>query len=210
MASASRIRQTVLELMALPRAAEPAHTGLPETQLAKRLDGATSGRLLRAACDALVREGSLRRRAGQLCLPHHEAVLSAGEQALLARIATELQRHGLQAPALHDMLEPLKLKAEILRPFVERMAQLGRLHQVSKYRFYLPAALHQLALLAEQLAASGTEGLFTAAEYRDRSGIGRNVTIEVLEYFDRIGLTQRHGQTRRLRRAVTEVLGAAC
>ena len=203
------ILMAINEAVARHHAAEPAHTGLPETQLAKRVDGATSGRLLRAACDALVREGSLRRRAGQLCLPDHEAVLSAGEQALLARIATELQRHGLQAPALHDMLEPLKLKAEILRPFVERMAQLGRLHQVSKYRFYLPAALHQLALLAEQLAASGSEGLFTAAEYRDRSGIGRNVTIEVLEYFDRIGLTQRHGQTRRLRRAVTEVLGAA-
>jgi Elongation factor SelB, winged helix len=33
--------------------------------------------------------------------------------------------------------------------------------------------------------------------------------IEVLEYFDRIGLTQRHGQTRRLRHSVSEVLGGA-
>ncbi len=207
----AEIRAAISALIAQHHAAEPAQTGLPEAELVRQLGGGGTlpARLVHAATDALVRAGGLRRRAGQLCLPDHQAVLSAGEQALLTRIEKELQRHGLQAPALHDMLEPLKLKAEILRPFVERMAQLGRLHQVSKYRFYLPAALYQLALQAEVLATRGAEGLFSVAEYRDASGIGRNVTIEVLEYFDRIGLTQRHGQTRRLRRAVREVLGAA-
>jgi selenocysteine-specific elongation factor len=201
------ISTTVQAAVTRHQAAEPAQTGLPETQLTKHLDAAIPARLARAASDALVRDGRLLRRAGHLCTPDHRAVLTGGDQALLARIEAELARHGLQAPALHDMLEPLKLKVEILRPFIERMAHLGRLHQISKYRFYLPAALYQLALKAEELAAESQEGLFKAADYRNFAGIGRNVTIEVLEYFDRIGLTQRYGQTRRLRRAVTEVLG---
>ncbi len=204
------IRVAIRTLVAQHHAAEPAQTGLLEAALIKPVGGGTiPARLVRAAVEALVREGVLQRLAGHVRLPAHQAALSAGDQALLTRVTKELQRHGLQAPALHDMLEPLNLKVEILRPFVERMAHLGRLHQVSKYRFYLPAALHQLAQQAEALAARGAEGLFTVAEYRDTSGIGRNVTIEVLEYFDRIGLTQRHGQTRRLRRSVSEVLGPA-
>jgi selenocysteine-specific elongation factor len=42
-------------------------------------------------------------------------------------------------------------------------------------------------------------GTLTAAAFRDRSGIGRNVTIEVLEYFDRIRFTRRVGDARIIR-----------
>jgi len=61
---------------------------------------------------------------------------------------------------------------------------------------YLPAAIRQLADLAVGLAQSTENGEFGAAEYRDRSGIGRNLTIEVLEFFDKSGLTKRHGNRR--------------
>ena len=37
---------------------------------------------------------------------------------------------------------------------------------------------------------------FTAGTFRDAAGLGRNVTIEVLEYFDLSGFTQRDGNTR--------------
>ena len=33
-------------------------------------------------------------------------------------------------------------------------------------------------------------GSFSAADYRDASGIGRNLTIQVLEYLDRAGVTR--------------------
>ena len=43
-------------------------------------------------------------------------------------------------------------------------------------------------------AAGRTEnGHFSAAGFRDLSGIGRNLTIEVLEYFDRTQVTRRDG-----------------
>ena len=38
---------------------------------------------------------------------------------------------------------------------------------------------------------------FTVRQFRDASGVGRNVVIEVLEYFDSRGFTQRIGDTRR-------------
>ena len=202
-----RLCGRLCELIDAHHIAEPAQTGLPELELPNLLADCFPKRLVRAAADVLVRDGGLARRAGQLCRPEHQARLTGGEQTLFNRVESELKRHGLQAPALHDMLEPLKTKVEVLRPFVERMARLGRLHQVSKYRFYLPSALRQLALEAESLATRCEGGLFTAAEYRNQTGIGRNVTIEVLEYFDRIGLTQRHGQTRRVRRAIDEIFG---
>ena len=39
----------------------------------------------------------------------------------------------------------------------------------------------------------------TAATFRDRLDNGRKVAIQILEYFDRVGLTVRTGDTRRVR-----------
>jgi len=39
----------------------------------------------------------------------------------------------------------------------------------------------------------------TAAAFRDRAGIGRNLAIEVLEYFDRIKFTRRVGDAHVIR-----------
>ncbi|TXH46127.1 MAG: selenocysteine-specific translation factor, partial [Burkholderiaceae bacterium] len=57
-------------------------------------------------------------------------------------------------------------------------------------RFYLPSGVEALTAVARALAAEAPDGSFDAAAYRDRSGIGRNLTIEVLEFLDRAGHTR--------------------
>jgi selenocysteine-specific elongation factor len=47
--------------------------------------------------------------------------------------------------------------------------------------------------------------MFDARAFRDASGIGRNVAIQVLEFFDDLGLTRREGDARRLHRPAAEV-----
>ena len=67
---------------------------------------------------------------------------------------------------------------------------------VAKNRFFPPDAIQELTDLARKLATEDAEGEFTAQQYKDASGIGRNVTIEVLEYLDQIGVTKRRGNAR--------------
>ena len=64
---------------------------------------------------------------------------------------------------------------------------------------------------AETLARETEDGTFTTAAYRDASGIGRNLTVDMLEYFDRIGFTRRVDDTHRriLRYAKTLFGGGA-
>ena len=56
-----------------------------------------------------------------------------------------------------------------------------------------------MASVARQLSANSADGSFDAAAYRDASGIGRNLTIEVLEYLDRSGITRFAGNRRVMR-----------
>ncbi len=72
------------------------------------------------------------------------------------------------------------------------------MHQVAPNRYYLPGVIDALAELASGLAAASADGTFAAAEFNAASGIGRNLTIQVLEYLDRLGVTQRRGDRRRL------------
>jgi selenocysteine-specific elongation factor len=51
--------------------------------------------------------------------------------------------------------------------------------------------------------------LFSAAQYRDATGIGRTRAIKILEFFDTLGITQRIGDTRKMHKDFVPLLGAA-
>jgi len=50
---------------------------------------------------------------------------------------------------------------------------------------------------AHALAAASPDGCLDAAGYRDRTGIGRNLTIQVLEFLARSGVTRFDGTRHR-------------
>ena len=75
---------------------------------------------------------------------------------------------------------------------------------------YFPkATLAILAANAALVARSASRGLFTAAQYRDATGVGRNLTIKILELFDTLGITQRIGDTRKMHKNFVPLLGPA-
>ena len=43
---------------------------------------------------------------------------------------------------------------------------------------------------------AGGEAGFAVTDFRDAAGIGRNLAVQILEYFDRAGLTRRAGNER--------------
>ena len=73
------------------------------------------------------------------------------------------------------------------------MAGRGLLVRVAPNRFYLPEGVAALVAQALALAAESDDGSLDAAGYRDRTGIGRNLTVQVLEFLDREGLTRFDG-----------------
>ena len=64
-----------------------------------------------------------------------------------------------------------------------------------------------LADITHELAAASPTGTFTAAAFKDRSRVGRNLAIEILEFLDRIGATRRIGDARVALRRGGELFG---
>jgi selenocysteine-specific elongation factor len=142
--------------------------------------------------------GLVERHGGLLRLPGHAAQRAKGDEALWRRVRRLLDAPDHKAPVVHDMLEPLRLELKVLEAFLARANQAGDVVRVSPRRYFLPASMAHFEGIVQDLARTQPGGTFTVADFRDRAGIGRNAVVEVLEYFDRIGLTRRDGQVRKV------------
>ncbi|MGU3881154.1 selenocysteine-specific translation elongation factor [Pseudomonas aeruginosa] len=150
-----------------------------------------------ALLDAALAGGDVHSSGPWLHLPGHEVRLSDSEEQLRARLWPLLEAGRYDPPWVRDLARELRQDEAVMRNLLRKLARLGQLQQVVRDLFYPEATLRQLAEIAVQVRDPA--GLIRPAEFRDRLGIGRKRSIQILEHFDRIGLTRRIGNDRRLR-----------
>jgi selenocysteine-specific elongation factor len=73
----------------------------------------------------------------------------------------------------------------------------GQVFQVVHDLFYDRDRIRELAVIMRRLATE--HGLLETARYRDSIRVGRKRTIQILEFFDRVGYTRRVLDARVLR-----------
>ncbi len=187
--------------------ARPERVGPDEGQLRAEAGTGLPKALVTQALGSLVREGAVVREGTHLRLPGHTPRLSGRDAVLWERIQAHLGPEELKPPVVTELASRLGMNREPLVAFLSQAVGRGQLVRVAPNRFFHPEAVRALGRIAEGLAAESPEGSFDARAFRDRSGIGRNLTIQVLEYLDVIGLTRRIGDLRRVLRRTEDVLG---
>jgi selenocysteine-specific elongation factor len=168
-------------------AEDPALQGLRENDFAAEVPGGFRGAVLKE----LAAEGILEQRAGRYQPKRHQVVLSPAEQKLFDRLLPLLDQP--QPPSLGDIGKAIREPLPQLARSVKALASKGVVVLVNDKRLYLPAHLGKLVATAEELSSRGA---FSAREFRDAAAIGRNIAIDVLEYFDAKGFTRRQGEVR--------------
>lgn len=207
------LRRTVLDTLAAYHQNATDEIGPDAARLRRlarlRMDDAHWRLLL----DALVREGSVAQSGAFVHLPEHGSQLAARDETLLQRLTPHLMEAGAQGAWVRDLAEHIGEPAANLRPAMARLARSGHLYQVVKDLYLDAATAARLAALVRQLALADTEAakatdaqqtsnplpILTVAKFRDASGLGRKRAVQMLEFFDRIGLCRRVGDTHVLR-----------
>ncbi len=183
-------------------------SGLPAAALPRLLPGRPLAACVDAALDRLIGEGIVERRGERIVLAGRRVELEPRDARLWTRIEPALLTSG-RPRTVWEVSEAVGVTQGEAARFFKRAQAAGMVMQVSKTRFLTPAALESLARAAESgLAASGGDR-FTVADFRDWSGLGRNLSVEMLEYFDRAGFTRRAGNERVIRRPAAEIFGTA-
>ncbi len=202
------VREAVLAALHAFHAQRPDELGPDAGRLRRLAAPRLPEPLWRALLAAMVAEGGAALRGSFVHLPEHGLRLSASDQRLAQKIAPLLAAAGFEGSWARDLARATNESEALMRTTLARLASGGELHQVVKDLFYPTPCMEKLATLARSVAADhGAE--VTAATFRDATGLGRKRAIQLLEYFDHVGLLRRVGDVHRLRSDSTLFKGEA-
>ncbi len=110
------------------------------------------------------------------------------EKAILKSVANILAPDGGTPPSLHQAAQQIGTGVSALEKALKIGIKLGDIILVGKNRYVPSTLVINLKISAEKLASKSADGLFSISDFRDEISMGRNFTIDLLEYFDQVAL----------------------
>ncbi len=207
-ATVDGVKQSVIDALTRFHRDSPQATGFEISTLRKQLAPALTAATFTALLRELADDKKIEVASSTVRLPRHVATDNPADEKMWQALKPILDNAGFNVLPLRELAPASSIKEPILKDFLHRKARTGELIRVTPERFYPRATLAQLAAVAQVVAQAVPAG-FTAAQFRDRSGVGRGLAIEILECLDRLGITQRIGDVRKMRKDFVPILGAA-
>lgn len=203
------IKQSAVDALTRFHRESPQATGFEISTLRKQLAPALPAATFTALLRELGDEKKIEVAGSSARLPRHVATDNPADEKMWQALKPLLDNAGFNVPPLRELAPAANLKEAILKDFLHRKARTSEVIRVTPERFYPRATLAQLAAVAQVVTQTVPGGQFTAAQYRDATGVGRGLAIEILECLDRLGITQRIGDARKMRKDFVPILGAA-
>ena len=172
--------------------------GITPAELRTRVRSDLSQDLFAHVIDCAVNRGEIERRGGVIAKVGFEARLSDTQKQTQAGLVSILDEGGTTPLRVQDLPAALELSEGDVEEALELLIASGEAVRVNREYVYLNT---HIEALKERLTAFFQESeLMDTAAFKELTGASRKWTIPLGEYFDRIHLTVRVGNDRRLRR----------
>ncbi len=206
--TASQLKNTIALALATFHREQPDAPGID----LQRLRRAHAARLAPDAFLALLqlfaKQGAVVLEGATARLPGHKTQLRPQDEKTFARIMPLLAgSERFRPPRVRDIAVALAIPEQQVRLLCKQLARMGRLDEIAPDHFFLRGTVAEVAQILPELAAKAPNGEFSAAQLRDRLDNGRKVAIQILEFFDRHGVTARRGDLRRINPNRLELFG---
>ncbi|MCC6196093.1 MAG: selenocysteine-specific translation elongation factor [Burkholderiales bacterium] len=208
-AAVDALREGVLARLDEFHRAQPQAPGIELSALRRQVAPWLAADAFSFLLDGLGETGQIQVSGAIVQRSGYDATSNPADEKMWRAVAPALLQSRFTPPETAELARRLGLNEAALRSFLHRKSKAGMVMQVGKERFFLKATLATLAANAALVARSASKGLFTAAQYRDATGISRNLAIEILEFFDSRGITQRIGDARKMHQNFVPILGPA-
>ncbi len=141
-------------------------------------------------------------------LPGHEVRLTPQDEKTWGRIRPLLGgAERFRPPRVRDIACNLDLAEADARRLLKLLGRMGKVDEIAHDHFFLRETVAEMVDIAVDVAAHASNGQFIAAHFRDRLDNGRKVAIQILDFFDRHGITLRRGDFRRVNRHRLDLFG---
>ena len=172
----------------------PGEPGIKATALQAHFATTAPASLFRPILSGLLHTGALTLSSGLVATPGYEPSISGAEQDRWHRLGRQFEAGGLRPPLLSELVDATGLERKQVLSDLQSAVRRGRLVKVNDDRYALPRHMAEHAAIITELEDSGAG--ISVVNFRDRIGGGRRLAIEILEYFDGRGFTQRRGEGR--------------
>ena len=183
-----QIELQLLTLVSGYHQASPELLGLTINRLQRMTHGQYPLAVLMRACDNLYLKNRLNSTRGLVHLPQHNLSLSIDEQLQWQGIKLQMLTAG--GPLWgSDLAQQNNLDLAVVGPLCRKLIQLGYISAIVKDRYVLTERLYFYAnVIREQIK---THGEIKTADFNSMIQLGRKASIQLLEFYDRSGLTWR-------------------
>jgi selenocysteine-specific elongation factor len=149
--------------------------------------------ILLSVVNECAREGLLIKRGNGVGLPSHMPQLEKTETVLWEKLSPLIEAGQLHPPSLHILARDVGVDVKRVEATLKSAMRCGHVIRVSEKLYYLPAYFQQLLEIAYKLSQDSPDQHFTVADFRDRSGIGRNFSVEIMACLNHLKYTIRVG-----------------
>ncbi len=203
-----RLKNDILTVLTKFHAENPNLSGIGLERLRLQLEPRLPAPAFMVLLQGLARTKDVALDGAWVRLPGHEVRLAPQDEALWARI-TPFIKDGerFRPPRVRDIAGFTSIPETEVRRLFKLLGRMGRVDEVAHDHFFLRSTVAEMVEIADGLAAAAPAHQFTAAQFRDCLDNGRKVAIQILEFFDRHGVTMRRGDLRRINKHRLDLFG---
>jgi selenocysteine-specific elongation factor len=141
-------------------------------------------------------------------LTTHSAHLSPKDEEAWAVIQPLLGgADRFRPPRVRDVATLTARPERDVRRILKLASRMGWTDEIAHDHFFLRDTVQEMVGIVADLAAHADDGVFTAAQFRDRVENGRKVAIQILDFFDRHGVTVNKNDLRRTNKHRLDLFG---
>jgi selenocysteine-specific elongation factor len=207
-ATAEAAEAAVLNSLTQFHADNPRSPGMRVADMAASLPGQLSREAIQAILRGMVDRGSIVSEGACLRLGGFRPQTDNGKAQAWADLVAKASEFGATSFGIPELADRLDQAERQVTELITAMRGNGDIWRISQSRFLTREQVYTLADAARQLSERQPDG-FSAADLRDATAFGRNLLIEVLEFFDDITLTRRDGNLRVVRGDTGPILARA-
>ena len=193
------LKRAVLETLTQFHAGHPDLPGIGLEPLRMQMQPRLPAPAFIAFLHQLVKSGDIALDGAWVRLKGHEVRLTPEDEKDWRRVAPLIGgAERFRPPRVRDIAGLLGIREPDVRRLLKLLGRMGKVDEVAHDHFFLRGTVAEMVDIIVDCSAVAEGGQFTAAQFRDRVDNGRKVAIQILEFFDRHGVTLRRGDLRRI------------
>jgi selenocysteine-specific elongation factor len=175
----------------------PLKAGMPKEELKSKLPATADAKIFTMIFNHMIKDGTIAQDGESVRLSSHKVSLGEDQAGIKKKLVDIYCSNQLQPPYFKEVVKTLDMDASRAKDVLMLLVDEGTMVKIKEdLYFHVEPLLRLKKNLVDYLLRNGE---IATPQFKDMTGASRKYVIPLMEYFDKINVTIRVGDTRKLR-----------